>query len=171
MSEVPESSSREASFGPRRPDRRTPEQIRLHILGRFVLSLGLILLVGFGLLLVGGAIPFSILDYNRAQWSVRATNLGEVPCTLIVTFDSPGGPQREFRDLPAAKGYHTQDQRLVKERGSGFVHSIRVVGQGGKERTITIDAELPEGSDMSIRIDGDLNIKTDVDLDAHVGFE
>jgi hypothetical protein len=165
MSESPELNP-QAVIGPVRRPRDYP---RLKALSRMVLTAALFVMVCLALLLIGGLIVFWRLETNWEQWSIDARNRADAPCTLIITLDSPGGRRLEFKDLPSEKTY--ADRELIKEPGSTHVYEIRVIGSEGRERSLTLDKDLPRGSELKIEIDPHLNIHTDIDFDAHVGFD
>jgi len=117
----------------------------------------------FAIVLVPLALYF-VLTWSSGYWSISArSEIRDQPCSLILTFD--GEPERIVR-VDAVTTESSYGKYDLKERGSATLRSVTVIA-GDREKTTVFDLRISAGSNVSLTVYGDLNVRESIDHDHH----
>lgn len=118
----------------------------------------------FAIVLVPLALYF-VLTWSSGYWSISArSEIRDQPCSLILMFD--GDPERIVR-VDAVRTESSYGKYILKERGSATLRSVTVIA-GDREKTTVFDLRISAGSNVSLTVYGDLDVRESIDYDHHM---
>lgn len=118
-----------------------------------------LLLLAFVLLLV---VVFRSALASR--WEITAENLGDEPCSVLVTMGGEGERTAKVDGLTGGK-----EIVMISERQDIFVHNVKVT-VGMNERVLPYKGVLRIGSRLKIVVFADGRVSTSVDEDAMISL-